>query len=129
MKCRAGVAPGRFEQGWERADNRTKREKARETRERGLTIAQLWDLARPQQILAALTTHEVAFTLADTYAAIRDRVRDKVNHAETLAAVMAQAVLSRHLGAGEEAYTTQSVIDAHCELDEAYRGLANSRGF
>jgi hypothetical protein len=67
LKCRAGVAPGRFEQGWERADYRTKREKARETRERGLTIAQLWDLARPQQILAALTTHEVAFTLADTF--------------------------------------------------------------
>ena len=27
----------------------------------------------PQQILAALTTHEVAFTLAGTYAAIMDR--------------------------------------------------------
>jgi hypothetical protein len=26
-----------------------------------------WDLEQPQQILAALTTHEVAFTLADTF--------------------------------------------------------------
>ena len=45
-----------------------------------------------------LTTHEVAFTLADTNAAIMDRVRDKVKHAETLAAVMAQGPFCRGIG-------------------------------
>jgi hypothetical protein len=34
MKSRAASRQVEFEQGWERADNRTKREKAREARER-----------------------------------------------------------------------------------------------
>jgi hypothetical protein len=95
----------------ERADNRTKREKAREARERGLTIAQLWDLASPRQILAALTTHEVAFTLADTYAAIMNRVRDKVTRGDARGG-NGPGRSAAASGAGEEAYTTLSVIDA-----------------
>ena len=47
QKCREASRQVEFEQGWERADNRTKREQAREARERGLTIAQLRDLERP----------------------------------------------------------------------------------
>jgi hypothetical protein len=125
MKCRAASREVEFTQGWEMVDNRTRREKAREARERGLTIAQLRDLERPQHILAALTTHEVAFTLADAQAAIMDRIKDRGKHAETLDALMSQAVPLRHRGTGDEHFTTQAVIDAHRELEEAYRGLAS----
>jgi hypothetical protein len=127
LKCRAASREIEFEQGWERADSRTNREKAREARERGLTVAELRDLERPQQLLAALTTHEVAFSKSDAQAMVMDRVRDKGKHAATLEAVMAQAVPLRHKQTGDERYTTQAVIDAHRELDEAYRGLASDR--
>jgi hypothetical protein len=112
MKCRAGVAPGRFEQGWgARRQPHQAGEGAGGARARAHDRAAL-GIWRGRARSLRLTTHEVAFTLADTNAAIMDRVRDKVKHAETLAAVMAQAVLPRHRGAGEEAYTTLSVIDA-----------------
>lgn len=127
MKCRAASREVEFTQGWERADNRTKREKAKEARERGLTIAQLRDLERPQQLLAALTTHEVAFTRKDAHEMIMDRVKDKEKHAETLEAVMAQAIPLWHRGTLEEHFTTQAVIDAHQQLEEAYRGMAASK--
>jgi hypothetical protein len=49
-----------------------------------------------------------------------------VKHAETLEAVTA-AVPLRHRGTGEAHFTTQAVIDAHQQLDEASAGLAHSR--
>jgi hypothetical protein len=98
-----------FERGWERADNRTSgggaRARAHARRAQG---------SRTQQhILEALTAHEVESRWPTLQSAIMDRVRDKGKHAETLAAVMAAAVPLRHRGTGEQAYTTQAVIDAH----------------
>lgn len=127
QNCRAASRHGEFEQGWERADNRTKREKAKAAREHGLTIAQLRDLERPQQILAALTTHEPAFSRVDAQAMVMDRVKDKSKHQTTLEAVLAQAVPLRHKATGDERYTTRAVQAAHTDLEAAYRGMAADR--
>lgn len=60
-----------------------------------------WDLEWPQQILAA---------------ALRTRVRSR-----SPSPIRTQAL--RHWGTGERGhFTTQAVIDAHRQPDEAYRG-------
>jgi hypothetical protein len=127
MKVREASRRVEFEQGWERADNRTKREQAREASERGLTISELRALERPASILAALTTHEVAFSLADAQAAVMERVKDKEQWKPTLDAVMASAVPLRHKTTSEERFTTAAVLRAHEDLDKALRGLADDR--
>jgi hypothetical protein len=127
QKCREASRQVEFEGGWERADNRTKREKAKEARERGLSVAELRALERPAAILAALTTHEVAFSLADAQAAVMERVNDKAQHQPTLEAILAASVPLRHKMTGEECFTTSAVLQAHEELDAALRGLADAR--
>jgi hypothetical protein len=49
-------------------------------------------LEPPAAILAALTTHEVAFSLADAQAEVMERVNDKAQQQPTLDAIMAGAV-------------------------------------
>ena len=127
QKCREASRQVEFEGGWERADNRTKREKAKEARERGLSVAELRALERPQAILDALTTHEVAFSLADAQAAVMERVKDKAQHQPTLDAILAGAVPLRHKTTGEVRFTTLAVLQAHGELNEALRALADAR--
>ena len=62
QKCGEASRQVEFEGGWERADNRTKREKAKQARERGSALPICARSNGPAAIVAALTTHEVAFS-------------------------------------------------------------------
>jgi hypothetical protein len=126
MKCRAGSREVEFTQGWERADNRTKREVAREARERGLTIGQLRDLERPHRLLEALTAHQSTFTQADVHEIIVDRVRDKGKHRSTFDAIEKLVVPLRNEATGEKRFTSPAVVKAEATCDAAAKGLSEA---
>jgi hypothetical protein len=125
-KCRAGSREVEYEQGWVRCDNRTQREKAKEARERGLTVAELRDLDRPQRLLEALTAHQSTFTQADVHEIIVDRVKDKSKHRPTMDAIEKLVVPLRNEETGEKRFTSPAVMKAEAMCDAAAKGLSEA---
>jgi hypothetical protein len=129
QKCREASRQVEFEQGWERADNRTKREQAREARERGLTIAQLRDLERPARLLEALTQHASTFSKADAETIIMERVKGATK-AEKIArwkstgeALMKLVVPLKDEQTGEMRFTSPAVQAAEQTVSTAAKAM------
>jgi hypothetical protein len=125
-KCREASRQVEFDGGWERADNRTKRETAKEARERGLTLAELRDLERPQRLLEALTQHQSTFTEADVHEIIVDRVKDKSKHRQTMEAIEKLVVPLRNEETDERRFTSPAIQAAEKTVLDAAQRMHNA---